>query len=152
MAADWHCDQHLHKMILESAQMLSTAMHMQHPKIASSMNGLYKPTHINHPCNIWLRKDAANANWLVELCFELDAVRRALGSSSHASMLVVRMVQSFFLTRGEPTSFVFCGEGVGPNVHEQYRDFYQRKAREWRAAGRPMTYNGRDKPYWLKKI
>jgi hypothetical protein len=51
------------KMILESAQMLSTAI-----------DGPYKPTHVNHPCTIWARKTRSNYMWLLEhmvhLCIE----------------------------------------------------------------------------------
>lgn len=43
------------KMILESAQMLSTAV-----------GGPYKATHINHPCTVWVRESVANAQWLID--------------------------------------------------------------------------------------
>jgi hypothetical protein len=50
IAARMHCDKHVVKMILESAQMLCTAI---------SLGGLrapYKPTHKNHPCTVWARQ------------------------------------------------------------------------------------------------
>jgi hypothetical protein len=62
LAAKYHCDKHVVKMILESAQMLCTAHHvcpnMQTPAY------FYKKTHINHPCNIWVRKSLENYTWL----------------------------------------------------------------------------------------
>ena len=52
-AAQYHCDKHIPKMILESAQMLSTVL-----------GGPYKPTHKNHPCTLWVAESSANAAWL----------------------------------------------------------------------------------------
>lgn len=47
------------KMILESAQMLSTAVHI------SGGVGPYKVTHKNHPCSVWARTSKANYYWLL---------------------------------------------------------------------------------------
>lgn len=53
-------DRRVIKMILESAQLLSTAMNFYGAK------GPYKTTHLNHPCSIWVRSSRANYNWLYE--------------------------------------------------------------------------------------
>ena len=62
------CDQHVVKMILESAQMLCTANNQTGSKAP------YKSTHINHQCNVWVRESIGNYNWLLahaqELCKE----------------------------------------------------------------------------------
>lgn len=50
-AAMSHCDKHVVKMILEYAQLLSTAHHMT----GSGHDGLYKCTHKNHPSAVWTR-------------------------------------------------------------------------------------------------
>lgn len=70
-AAQMQCDKHVVKMILETAQMLSTA----HRIIDESDDeGLYKTTHKNHPCSIWARLTNTNYNWLythfIALCDE----------------------------------------------------------------------------------
>ena len=52
-AARAHCDKHIAKMVLESAQMLSTVV-----------GGPYKPTHKNHPCTKWVAESRQNAEWL----------------------------------------------------------------------------------------
>lgn len=55
------CDKHVVKMILESAQMLSTA----HRVLDESNDAeLYKTAHKNHPCSIWVRKSSENYSWL----------------------------------------------------------------------------------------
>ena len=47
------CDKHVVKMVLESAQMLSTAWRQWDPE-ASEERGLYKAAHPNHPCTKWV--------------------------------------------------------------------------------------------------
>lgn len=59
-AARFHCDKHIVKMPLETAQMLSTIC-----------GGPYKPTHQKHPCTLWAQHTSSNYSWLVELGFEL---------------------------------------------------------------------------------
>jgi len=60
-AAQLQCDKHVVKMILETAQMLSTA----HRELGSSISDelLYKKTHVNHPSAVWIRKTVANYKW-----------------------------------------------------------------------------------------
>jgi hypothetical protein len=56
-------NKHIVKMILESAQMLSTAHHKLFSNIASN---LYKPTHVNHPSNVWVRESVEHYEWLYQ--------------------------------------------------------------------------------------
>lgn len=60
-AARQHCDKHVVKMILETAQMLCTA-HWE-----SGGEAPYKSTHKNHPCTIWARESVDNYKWLCDL-------------------------------------------------------------------------------------
>lgn len=90
--AKYHCDKHVIKMILESAQLLSNAHYYslsilsnkdidQH-KILSHFYDFprknnygipnpYKLTHINHPCSIWCRESLANYKWLNKMALFL---------------------------------------------------------------------------------
>lgn len=65
-----HCDKHVVKMIVETAQLLSTAHHV----LDDNGDGFYKPTHKNHPSAIWCRRTDSNYVWLwcllVSLCKE----------------------------------------------------------------------------------
>lgn len=54
-------DKRVVKMTLESAQMLCTALHMH----GASHLAKYKPTHPNHPSNIWCRETSMNYCWLL---------------------------------------------------------------------------------------
>ncbi len=82
-AAEFQYNKHVVKMILESAQMLSTAHRIlvgDHYIDASSgrriqrwklnnphmENVLYKAAHVNHPSNLWVRQNKNNYFWLYE--------------------------------------------------------------------------------------
>ncbi|MBC8282988.1 MAG: hypothetical protein H8E32_04185 [Nitrospinae bacterium] len=64
--AQYHCDRHVVKMILESAQMLSTGVRL------SGLDEGYKMTHPNHPCSLWVMESLANWKWLRELSKALN--------------------------------------------------------------------------------
>ena len=78
-AAEWMVDKHVVKMILESAQLLSTAHRIidgreTQGKSATGRNVkrwilndarepvLYSATHINHPSAVWCRQSVENYN------------------------------------------------------------------------------------------
>lgn len=60
-AAMMQCDKHVVKMILESAQLLSTA---HHEFDSPYKDKCYRPTHKNHPCAKWVRESLSNYSWL----------------------------------------------------------------------------------------
>lgn len=64
--ASFHNNRHCVKMILESAQMLSTACRL------TGLDVGYKATHKNHPSNVWTRTSQSNWFWLRQLVVELD--------------------------------------------------------------------------------
>ena len=92
VAAQEQCDKHVVKMIVESAQMLSTAHRMidgitekrpsksgrtmvKYYKLPDEREDiLYKAVHFNHPCSVWSRESCCNYSWhyehFVALCDE----------------------------------------------------------------------------------
>jgi hypothetical protein len=64
IAAQMHCDKHCVKMILESAQMLSTAHRVCDGDEIADSKGMYKMAHKNHPSTIWVRSSVKNYIWL----------------------------------------------------------------------------------------
>lgn len=91
IAAQYHHDKHVVKMILETAQLLSTAHRvLDGEQYVDQSTGrkikrwkmndsfiderLYKATHMNHPSNVWTRESKDNYIWLyklfVSLCHE----------------------------------------------------------------------------------
>ena len=65
LAASYHCDKHCVKMIVESAQLLSTAHRLLDEDDAHS--NLYKVAHKNHPSTRWTRSSEDHYVWLYEL-------------------------------------------------------------------------------------
>lgn len=96
-AAQWMVDKHVVKMIVESAQLLSTAHRVldgqeiaEKKMVAGSIPVrwrntkkwklqdarepvVYQATHVNHPSCIWTRQSIENYNWLVDHFFALMA-------------------------------------------------------------------------------
>jgi len=69
IAAQMHCDKHVVKMILETAQLLCVAHHVLNPE--GDYSELYKKTHVNHPSAKWVRENSANYKWAYQLFVEL---------------------------------------------------------------------------------
>lgn len=93
-AAEYHCDRHCCKMIIEHTQMLAAAYYhtigISRKKEISEKQQLvdslfegfprkrpdgsdhpYGISHYNHPCTIWTRESIENWNWLHECTVEL---------------------------------------------------------------------------------
>lgn len=78
LAAQSLGDKHVVKMILESAQMLSTAHNILNPNYP----GPYKTTHVNHPSSIWVRSDRHHYGWLLRhFCSLLDEYTHRYGKT-----------------------------------------------------------------------
>ena len=58
-AAQMQCDKHVVKMVLESAQMLCAAHHVE-----GDGNVPYKLAHKNHPSTVWVRSNRKHYDWL----------------------------------------------------------------------------------------
>ena len=62
VAAKAMCNKHIVKMILESAQMLSTA----HQILDGESDEYYKAAYVNHPSSVWVRQSSRHYQWLYE--------------------------------------------------------------------------------------
>ena len=62
-AARMQCDKHVVKMVLETAQLLSTAHRVLDGDDVAESKGLYKATHKNHPSAVWVRSSCAAYAW-----------------------------------------------------------------------------------------
>lgn len=88
--AQYHCDQHVSKMILESVQMLCTSLNKK------GFDTPYKSTHVKHPCVLWVEESFSNFSWLQELAIELNREFRYRydRDQDHASIKVLDQIQS----------------------------------------------------------
>ena len=105
--AQQHVDKHVVKMILEYAQLLSTAHRVLDgvETMGTSKSGrkakrwvlpderedaLYKASHINHPSAKWCRHTLANYNFLFKLWIELMREYHYRYGKIHSSMRLVK--------------------------------------------------------------
>jgi hypothetical protein len=141
--AEFHCDQHVVKMILESVQMLCTALNKK------GISTPYKPTHINHPCVLWVEHSFDNFCWLKNLTIALnDEYRfRFEKDVDHKSISVLHQITRYdYKSRGiteyaqaMPDIYKVPGDPV-----KAYRQFY---------SGEKMSFakwTKRSMPYWVR--
>ena len=100
VAAELHCDRHVCKMIVETAQMLYTYLHsigelarlnLKSPITVEALTP-YKPTHKHHPCVLWLHGGRSHFRWLVTLGMHLcnrysDIYGKTHKTAEHFSVL-----------------------------------------------------------------
>lgn len=66
MAALCHNDRHCVKQILEGVQLLNNYFFL------SNKGKFYKPTHLKHPCTLWLLESEYNGSWLYDMLYHLN--------------------------------------------------------------------------------
>ena len=146
-AAQAMTDKHVVKMILESAQLLSTAHRVldgtatiqlsksgaRLTRYAHTNDVLYKSTHINHPSAIWVRTSSSNYEWLYRhFCALCDEYTRRY-NKVHATDLRLRSVlatpptnltnsQHTLMPCAMPEQYIIAGDPV-----TSYRMYYLRE-------------------------
>ena len=146
LAAKYHCNKHVVKMILETAQLLSTAHHVLDGDQA--MPGIYKATHRNHPSAVWVRSAWDQYDWthklLRELLYEYTWRYDRLHACVPMSSLLERKPRN--IARLAPwTSAPQCmpDEYKRPDVVDAYRAYYKG------AKSHMLQYKNREVPEWL---
>ena len=122
--AQYHCDQHVVKMILESVQMMCTVLNKM------GVPTPYRSTHENHPCVLWVERSFDNFCWLRDLATALnDEYRfRYQRQSDHKSISVLQEISgNRYRSRGltefaqaMPEKYKLSGDPVNA-----YRQFYR---------------------------
>lgn len=141
----------VNKMILESAQMLATAL-IDHKAptdfLPVTQQGKpYKPTHYNHPCTIWTRQTRKNYLWLVDHVESLhEEFKKAYGREHWVGQFISRLREaSIFIPNGSLTQFANCSPYKEGDTIEQYRKTMKEK---WAVDVRPPDWKNRSKPSW----
>jgi len=140
--AQYHCDQHVVKMILESVQLLCTALNKKGFKTP------YKSTHIKHPCVLWVEASFDNFQWLKALTVSLNQEYRYRFEKKHdhKSIAVLRQIELNRYPSYGLTEFAQAMPDVYKVPHNAvaaYRQFYageKLKFARWRK---------RETPFWL---
>lgn len=100
-------DKLLVKMVLETAQLLSTAVN---ESSGTTHEDLYKSTHVNHPCSLWTRESSSNFLWLYMYGIGLGREYTKRYIKVHKSVRVIINSMKYFkeLPIKHSTEFVQC--------------------------------------------
>lgn len=149
LCAIYHCNSHVVKMILEYAQLLSTA----HQILDGKNDLLYKATHVNHPCAIWVRQSSKNYDILYKLFKHLCAeytYRYGKVHKTQTKLLDLLKNPPANIPIGKSTlpplamndESKIIVDGV-PKVIESYRRYYITQKSHF------AVWTGRPVPYWF---
>lgn len=126
--AQYHYDKHVVKMVLETAQLLSTATYLISP---DTPRDIYKPTHVGHPCTQWVKTSKENFLWLCYLGVELSNEYSCRFKKRHKSSQVINYIfhYSHNITKELPTVMTelptcMPDEYKLDNVVNSYRNYY----------------------------
>jgi hypothetical protein len=154
-AAHYQCDRHVVKMVLETAQLLSTVCHELIP-FPYLQSNIYRPTHKNHPCTKWASLSCDNYMWLCEHGVGLAEAYTKRYHKTHKSISIINKCMDLypfldFEGGGSgPTSFAMAmpDQYMSDNAVVSYREYYiHEKSRfaKWKL-GTPKWFLLRD-PY-----
>lgn len=146
ISAKYHCDKHVVKMILETAQMLCTTQRL----FGNISSELYKPTHVNHPMRIWVGESAGNYIWAYNLFLNLLEEYTYRYGKYHASSKLINSLKKI------PTGIKWIYNTKAPlcmpdeykisdDIVESYRNYYKYGKTNL------LSYTKREKPYWLEE-
>lgn len=114
----------VNKMIIETAQLLSTAVRVH----GYEGDDVYKISHLNHPCSKWTRETIQNYLWTLNHGLALCSAYWNTSGKIHATEKVMTRCASnelyHLIPDGELTPFVDCTEfkhRTDLNIHERYR-------------------------------
>ena len=152
-------DKRVNKMILESVQMLATAIHsldipedQKNAYLPTTRAGTpYKPTHKNHPCSVWVRSHWLNYRWLtrhyIALCAEYHI---ATGKDHYLFRFVQRLTTAtIFFKAGDASAIDFVNCSLFKTEDEKIIFSYQKTMiHKWANDKRKPTWNNRKQPEW----
>lgn len=111
---------------------------------------LYKASHVNHPCNIWIRQSAANYQWLFDLYFHLHQEYKHRYNKDHKSWVDLHDIleewpDNIPITDNEiPLDFAMAmpDQYKSDDPVEAYRNYYIGEKSDI------LSYTKRKPPYW----
>ena len=168
VCAEMHVDKHCVKMILEYAQLLSTAHRVLDGTLSVGLSSsgrkktsyvlmdhresvLYSATHINHPSAIWVRQSEQNYRWLFTLFCELlneytyrygkiHATDRLTTTLSRPPKNIPMDVKFTQPTPAMPDHYKVAGDSI-----QSYQNYYLGDKQ------RMFSWKNRNEPAWIAK-
>jgi len=146
-AALYHADKHIVKMVLETAQLLSTAVRFY----KADADYMYKTAYVNHPCAKWARASRDNFHWLTSLGLYLFHEYNFRYGKDHKSGSIIRTARMKYeniIPAGPLTPFAQAmpDEYKNEDAVKAYRAYYRG------AKAHLLNYTRRLPPKWIADI
>jgi len=141
LCAQYHCDQHVVKVIMGGVQIMCTALNKL------GLDTPYASTQRKHPCVLWVGESYDNFLWLKALTLSLndEYVYRFDKVNDHASIDVLQSISGYRYARRGLTSFAQAMPAqyrIPGNAMQAYRQFY--------IAEKPdARWTRREQPAWF---
>lgn len=141
-------DKRVVKMVLETAQVLSTAIRLYDPETTMPV---YKMTHKNHPVSIWVRTTPENykytLDYFVKICNEYTY---RFGKIHKSESLLPYFIDFFKVLLNDTTNigltqFANCTDFKKDEVHTAYKKALTTK---WKNDKIKPRWTGRTQPIW----
>lgn len=117
-AARMLCDKHVSKMILETAQMLSTVA----VSLGYDDHCLYKPVHAKHPCTLWAGANKWNWEWLCLHGLAMADEFENIYKTRHKSSEVIEFIyDNNMAPKGKPYSLFRWMTPFAQAMPDQYK-------------------------------
>ena len=177
--AEMHCDQHVIKMILESAQLLCTAHRVldgfekivETGKMTSTGKMrkikrwihpdeeketlLYKSCHVKHPCGVWVQASKENYDWLFNLFVELCKEYTFRYKKTHASESLTNVLSVSPLNIPTDVGLTEFAQAMPDDVKsvdsiEAYKNYY--RVYKIHIKNGPLRWTGRNTPSFISDL
>lgn len=165
LAAQFHNNKHVVKMIVETAQLLCTAHRVLDGYTKSvevngrtknviclddimMHNALYRATHVNHPSAVWIRESDANYQWTYQLFLSLLSEYTFRYEKRHKSEFLIDYLCK--LPKNIPTAAFTAPPQAMPDEYKNentvvaYRTYYKedkQRLAEWKRREKPHWYD-----------
>lgn len=144
-AARLHSDQHVAKMVLESAQILCAALYRH------GIEAPYKPTHARHPCVLWAGDSLAHWRWTRSLGLALGDEYTHRWGKTHASAAIIANLPAHPALpelgwSTPPQAMPEAYRGADPVA--AYRAYYAGEKSDFPGKG-PARWTGRPRPDFM---
>lgn len=164
--AEMHCDKHVVKMIIEYAQLMSTAHRMldgtmwtdktangrsikrwKHPSEHLDAK-LYKASHVNHPSAIWVRESRANYDWMYQMWYELCLEYTKRYGRTHATFEKLETalqspplnIRDSVFSEPPPAMPDYCKEKTSISSYRKYYILEKKAFAKWKNAITPTWF------------
>jgi hypothetical protein len=166
VAAQFHCDKHVVKMILESAQLLSTAHRIIDGQLIAGKTKtgrnakrwilndsretvLYQAGHVNHPSAVWVRANVDHYRWLHDLLyFLIGEYKYRYNDKDHACQKLQNELLNSPINipnigwqeppQAMPDECKVPGDSV--QAYKNYYMMHKRSMASWKRRGQPSWY------------